>query len=122
MTIIEFFEVILGLLVIMGAVYWIIALQTALRFFRPAEPRTDLCLESVSILKPIKGKDFQLEENIRSFCEQDFPEHEVVLGLNRPDGNEILETKRISESISSDKVKLVISDRELGANCKISNL
>jgi ceramide glucosyltransferase len=122
MTIIGFIEIILGLIIIFGIIYWGLAVQTAMRFFKSEDLHTDLPFVPVSVLKPLKGKDFQLEENIRSFCNQDFPEYEVLIGLNRPEEAEILEARRIVESIASDRVHIVISDKELGANRKISNL
>jgi ceramide glucosyltransferase len=121
MTVIEIIEICLGLLIIMGSAYWFIAIYSVNRFFKPAAfnpaPR-----EPVSILKPLKGIDPELAENIKSFCDQDYPEYEVILGFNKPDEKEIHEAARIAESIPFQNLKVTSSYNELGANQKVSNL
>lgn len=36
----------------------------------------------VSIIKPVRGIDADLEENLRSFCVQDYPAYDVVFGVH----------------------------------------
>ena len=48
---------------------------------RLEEPRG---FPSVVILKPLCGYEEQLEENLRSFCEQDYPAFDVIFGVRDP--------------------------------------
>ena len=39
-------------------------------------------LPAVSILKPLHGQESGLFENLRTFCEQNYPAFEVILGVH----------------------------------------
>ena len=61
--------------------YWAFAaycVRSVLR--RPARP--DAFLPSVSILKPVKGIDSGAIENFLSFCQQDYPDFELIFGVS----------------------------------------
>ncbi len=75
----------------------------------------------VSILKPLRGADYRLKENLAGFCRQDYPDYEVLLGLrSTKDGayGAALEIERMFP----EKVRLVVGHGDLGANRKVSNL
>ncbi len=38
----------------------------------------------VSILKPLKGTDPEMYESLRGHCLQDYPEYEIIFGVNDP--------------------------------------
>ena len=61
---------------------WISARRLARR--RPV-PVHDADALPATILKPICGLEKDLERNLRSCCEQDYPEYQVVLSVQRPD-------------------------------------
>jgi len=121
MTVIEFIEICLALLIISGSAYWIIAIYSVNRFFKKTV-HVAVSTEPVSILKPLKGIDPGLEENIRSFCRQEYPEYEVILGFNGPDEKELYEAGQIAESIPFRNLSVISSYNELGSNQKVSNL
>src|SRR6185312_13215341 len=60
----------------------ILGVQTFLvRRFLRREPRRPTRTPPISILKPLCGVDDSLETNLRSFAALDYPEYEVLLGL-----------------------------------------
>jgi ceramide glucosyltransferase len=122
MSLAECIQTALGVLLLAGGVYWLIALYAVGRFFRPAVRAQDLPAPPVSILKPLKGDDPELLQNIRSFCEQDYPDFELLLGLNRPEEAELEEIQGIAAALSCDKTGLVVSESQIGPNRKVSNL
>ncbi|WP_264696328.1 bacteriohopanetetrol glucosamine biosynthesis glycosyltransferase HpnI [Candidatus Nitrosacidococcus sp. I8] len=77
---------------------------------------------SVSILKPICGLDVELYENLCSFCNQDYPEYQVVFGVTDPKDSAIPIIERVLKEFPYLDLKLVIDSRLYGSNPKVSNL
>ncbi|HZW54046.1 MAG TPA: bacteriohopanetetrol glucosamine biosynthesis glycosyltransferase HpnI [Candidatus Elarobacter sp.] len=55
------------------------------RFGRDSVPLSISPRPSITILKPVRGLERELEPNLRSFCVQDYPAFDVVLGVRDPD-------------------------------------
>lgn len=111
------------LLTVAGGIYSILALVSVLGAGGAGrtEGQASRGLPGVSILKPLSGADEGLKENLASFCRQDYPDYEVLLGL-RDEGDAAwpvaLELKRMFPRL----VRIVITGEDLGANRKVSNL
>ncbi|MBK8946078.1 MAG: glycosyltransferase [Ignavibacteriae bacterium] len=76
----------------------------------------------ISILKPIKGIDDQLENNLISFYNLDYPNYEIIFGLHTKDDPALQIIKKISAEFSKIKTKIVIDNYMIGLNPKINNL
>ena len=50
----------------------------------------------VTILKPVRGVEPRLAENLRSFCAQDYPEFEVVFGVLDPADPALTSSRRVA--------------------------
>src|SRR5579863_4534487 len=63
--------------------YYALATVAALRFFRRERAKTlpDFA-PPVSLLKPVRDVDFGSYENFASFCREDYPEYEILFGVN----------------------------------------
>jgi ceramide glucosyltransferase len=108
------------LLVISSGIYSLFALFCVIEFFRPEKQEVkDISVAPISILKPLSGKDPELYENIQSFCSQNYPEYEVLLGVTDPNDAALDVTEKLQ--LQSD-VKIVVNERSLGTNRKVSNL
>jgi ceramide glucosyltransferase len=77
---------------------------------------------AVSILKPLKGLDDQIELNLASFFTQDYPRYELIFGVNDIDDPAIPLVNRLIARYPEVSARLVISDRQIGMNPKINNL
>ena len=64
--------------------YLVLAIRSTWRFRERAEPAPGWC-PPVSVLKPVYGNEPELYDCLRSFCEQDWPEYEVIFGAHRED-------------------------------------
>jgi ceramide glucosyltransferase len=122
MTVVECIQIILGILIIAGGSYWLIAIYAVSRFFSPRPKGPDSRVLPLSILKPLKGLETEISHNIRSFCEQDYPDFELLLGFNRSPTADIQEAGKILGGICCVNARIVSSDCKLGANQKVSNL
>jgi len=86
----------------------------------PRVPRTGW--PAVSILKPVHGLEKDLEENLRSLCLQDYPQYQVVFSVQDATDHAIPLLKRLQAEFGSDRITVVVAQRQLGANGKINNL
>lgn len=118
--------IILLILIILGGLYAIFSLVCVLGFFANPGPCKNHCLNNlkfpgVSILKPLKGLDPWCAENIASFCNQDYPCHEVLFGFRDPDDPAIPIVKAVAD-LSPCDTHLVVSSLGTGTNQKVLNL
>jgi ceramide glucosyltransferase len=75
----------------------------------------------VSILKPLKGLDDDLFDNLESFCRLDYPDYEVIISLqDRHDP-----AYRVAAAVRArhpERVKLVVEHSVVGRNPKINTI
>jgi ceramide glucosyltransferase len=84
----------------------------------PSEGRTP----PVSVLKPLCGADPALEENLRSFFEQDHPSFQLVFGVQRPDDPALPIVERLRAEHPAVDVAVVVHSFSEGLNPKVRNL
>ena len=79
-------------------------------------------LPPVTILKPIHGMEEQLEKNLESFFEQDYPDYEVIFGA-RDAGNPALAiAERVRARFPGVKSQVVLSGPPTWPNAKVFSL
>lgn len=76
----------------------------------------------VTVLKPLCGAEPLLEDNLRSFCMQDYPEYEVVFGVQAADDPAVRAVDRLAGEGHRCRLELVVDSRLSGPNAKASNL
>ncbi len=118
----EIFAITIGI----GLAYYIsTVLATVLKLFvfrRRKEKSDGGFLPPISVLKPVTGIDGNLRENILSFMNQDYPEFEMVIGVQSSDDPAIQLVEQLKEEYPSKRIRLVISSYTLGFNPKVNNL
>ena len=123
MIMIDTVRAIIILLLLCAGGYHLFSLYCVWKFFRKEKNEAALPQHvPVSILKPLKGIDPGFGENLRTFCEQDYPEYEVLLGFSEPADDAIPRVNRMVTSLSDCNVRVVISTGRPGVNRKVSNL
>jgi len=76
----------------------------------------------VTILKPLRGVEPDLYDNLRSFCEQDYPLFQVVFGVREATDAAVPIVERLVRDLPGRDLTLVLDDRVVGPNYKVSNL
>ena len=77
----------------------------------------------ISLLKPIKGTEEALEQNLRSFFEQDYPAPFELVFASCEDGDPgIALARRVARDYPNVPVTFVRSDVSFGLNPKVANL
>jgi ceramide glucosyltransferase len=115
------FSTLLMLLIFAGWLYWLIALLMVYDFFRSRTEPGSSFMPPVSILKPVKGVDFQAYQNFASFCQQDYPDYEVIFGVADPADPIIPVIERLRRDFPERHIRLIIAVT-FGANRKASLL
>ncbi len=112
------------LLTILPAAYLITAILGVWQFRRIHEraPRHVAAGPGVTVLKPLCGDEVELLENLRSFCDQDYPDFQVIFGLSSDKDPAILKVKELMGEFQEHDITLVVDERVHGSNLKISNL
>lgn len=115
-------EIILYVLAGAGVLYNLLAAACVVGFFRQKEPPAAADYPPVSILKPLKGPDFELKENLQSFCRQDYPEYEVLLGVADNGDGAAAAAGETAELYPGRARFILTGEGRGGANTKIINL
>jgi ceramide glucosyltransferase len=77
----------------------------------------------ISIIKPLCGHDDGLEENLRSFCVQDYPEYEVLFAVHRQDDPSVaVAEKIINEFRGRINAQLIVTGESPIPNAKAFSL
>ena len=79
-------------------------------------------LPPVSILKPLKGADPQIWESFCSHCEQEYPEFQIIFGVSDADDPAVEIVGRLRAKYPKLPIELIVCERVLGTNIKVSNL
>ncbi len=78
--------------------------------------------EPVTLLKPLSGDEPRLYENLRSFCDQDYPRFQVVFGVGRDDDPALGVVRRLQQEFPQLEITLVVAPPGGGENHKVANL
>jgi ceramide glucosyltransferase len=117
----SFLAIALLVLAAMSAAYWLGALWCTATFRRQLVRRSTFA-PHVTILKPLCGAGGRLYESLRSFCEQEYPHYQIVVGVRSADDPAVSVVYRLMAEYPALDLRLVVSDRLAGANPKVSNL
>lgn len=78
-------------------------------------------LPPISIIKPLKGLDDNLYDNLESFCRQDYPEYEIILSLEDYNDPAYRVAKKIEDKYP-ELVRIIIDNSQNALNPKVKNM
>ena len=103
--------------------YYALCLWSAARFRRgQSADKSVRPTQAVSIFKPLRGTDPEMYESFRTHCLQNYPEYEIIFGVSDAADPAIPLVERIKTEFPQVPIRLIVCDKKLGANTKVSNL
>lgn len=76
----------------------------------------------LSVLKPLHGNEPLLEEALESFFQQDYPDYELIFGVQRDDDSALAVIERLRSHYPKHRVSVVCDPTHHGPNRKVGNL
>ena len=114
------------ILLVAGAIpltYYVISIYSSWRYFREPPSAPDPAFSPpVSILKPFRGFDPYLYENLASFCRLDYPEYEIVCCVDEHENviNPVL--VRLIADFPECNIRVLYGSGRVAANDKCAKL
>jgi ceramide glucosyltransferase len=104
-----------------GALYGLLALRAV--FSPPAlASRPPERLPKVTVLKPLCGADAETYACLRSFCDQQYPEFQIIFGVAAVDDPVLPIVRRLKKEFPLRDLRILIDRRQHGSSRKVSNL
>jgi len=76
----------------------------------------------VTLLVPLRGAEPLLEENLRAFAEQDYPELQLVLGVARDDDPALPIARRVAADLPARRIDIDVGEDRSARNPKLANV
>jgi ceramide glucosyltransferase len=113
--------------ILSSLLFYLVSYAEARRFFRRRRAPhrsngSETRLPGMTVLKPLKGLDVDLYRNLSTFCEQDYPEFQVLFGVADADDPAVRVVRRLQATYPGIDIGLVIDSHVYGTNAKVSNL
>jgi len=112
-------------LALLPFVYYLLCLYCVAAYFRgvrktsaPKAPFTP----PASIVKPVRGLDYEAYENFASFCRLDYPEYEVLFAVSDPSDPAIPIIERLRADFPAISIRLITNVPQVGTSDKVNNL
>jgi ceramide glucosyltransferase len=105
-----------------AASYAVLALVAVLVWQSRIVTKHSLPLPPVTILKPLCGAEPGLYHNLRSFCQQDYPEFQIVFGVRDLADPALLVVERLAAEFPCISIDIVVNPEQHGSNRKVSSL
>lgn len=109
------------MLIVASWIFWLVALYLTYRFYGDKRGISPTYVPPVSILIPVKGLDAGAFKNFASYCEQDYPEYELLIGVSDPADPAIPVVEKLQRKYPEREIRLIIAQPE-GSNRKAALL
>jgi len=102
-------------------VFCILQVVAAIRYLGIRPPRLERA-EPISILKPLAGLDLDLESNLRTFFEQNYPEFEILFAVRNVRDPAVRVVSQLQQEYPKIPSRLVITGEPPYPNAKVFSL
>ncbi|HET6930452.1 MAG TPA: bacteriohopanetetrol glucosamine biosynthesis glycosyltransferase HpnI [Candidatus Acidoferrum sp.] len=115
----------IGILVLAATplVYYLVAIFAAVRFFGSKQSRQSReYAPPVSLLKPVHGVDFASRINFESFCQQNYPDYEILFCVNNMEDPAVPLIRQAIQDFPQRSIRILSGAPKIGSNQKVNNL
>jgi len=113
---------VLLLIVLAGALAFCVLVIVAARHYLAVQPPALARPEPISILKPLAGLDEGLEENLRSWFGQQYPDFEILCAVHEPGDPAAALVERLRQEFPQVPARLLVTGEPPYANAKVFSL
>ena len=103
-------------------VYSVLQIAAALSYLSVRPSALQSPAEAVSILKPLSGLDLDLESNLRTFFEQEYPAFEILFAVRSEDDPAAPVVERLRQEYAKVPTRLVVTGEPPYPNAKVYSL
>ena len=119
----ESYLMIFLLILSLGSIFFnLYSLYATIDFFAQTPKINSEFSPTLSILKPLCGLDWEGYKALSSFCQQDYPQYQIIFSVQDPQDSSIKIVQKLQQDFPHLDIELVISDRRIGINPKINNI
>jgi ceramide glucosyltransferase len=105
-----------------AAVYSLLSLLGVAAWRHQGSRLARTALSPVTVLKPLCNDEPHLYEHLRSFCQQDFPDFQLVFGVRNQADPALQAVQRLVAEFPHVQIEVVVDPTLHGTNYKVSNL
>ena len=109
-------------LLLTGSLVYCILILLAARSYLAQRSGASSAATGISVLKPLAGVDEGLEENLRSFFEQDHTEFEILFAVREPDDPAVGLVEALRKRYPHVPSQLIVTGEPPYANAKVFSL
>lgn len=104
-----------------GIIFFLLVLAAVWRFRREAARVQDFT-PPISVLKPLAGLEEDLERNLRTFFEQDYPDYQILFAVREPDDAAAAVVERLIAEHPGRDAELIVAGEPPFPNAKVWSL
>jgi ceramide glucosyltransferase len=104
-----------------ASLYQLLQIVAARRFLLRSRRLPTGYTPPITVLKPLKGPGVELATNLETFCRQDYPEYQIVFGVEDAGDPAVEIVRSLMRRFPDRDITLSVGDEE-GANRKVASL
>jgi len=104
-----------------ASLYQLLQIVAARRFLRHARRLPTGYTPPITVLKPLKGPGVELAANLETFCRQDYPEYQIVFGVEDAGDPAVEIVRSLMRRFPDRDITLSVGNEE-GANRKVASV
>ena len=106
--------------------YYLLAIYSTITFFgqrsRQSPPSNRAFTPPISNIKPVRGTDPDAYTNFASFCQQDYPEYEVIFCVDSESDTAVPVLERLQQEYPNAQVNILFGSGRVATNDKVAKL